>query len=47
MVEVIDSGQHSSLQFVHTRDVDLASDAISVETLPSFQIVIAGDSENM
>ncbi len=46
-MEVIDSGQHSSLQFVHTRDVDLASDAISIETLPSFQIATSGDSDNM
>jgi hypothetical protein len=36
--------------FVHTRDLDLAispSDAISIEILPSFQIAIAGDSDNM
>jgi hypothetical protein len=36
--------------FVHTRNLDLAislSDAISLEILPSFQIAIAGDSNNM
>jgi hypothetical protein len=38
------------LGFVHTRDLDLAilpNDAISIEILPSFQIAIAGDSDNM
>ncbi len=35
------------LRFVHTRDVDLVRDAISMETLPSFQIAMAGDSNNM
>jgi hypothetical protein len=38
------------LGFVHTRDLDLAispSDAISIEILPSFQMAIAGDSNNM
>ncbi len=38
------------LGFVHTPDLDLAispSDAISIEILPSFQIAIAGDSNNM
>jgi hypothetical protein len=35
------------LRFIHTCNVDLASDAISIETLPSFQIAIAGDSDNM
>jgi hypothetical protein len=38
------------LGFVHTHDLDLAispSDAISIEILPSFQIAIAGDSNNM
>jgi K+ transporter len=35
------------LRFVHTRNVDLASNAISVETLPSFQIATAGDNDNM
>ncbi len=36
--------------FVHKCDLDLAilpSDAISIEILPSFQIAIAGDSDNM
>ncbi len=38
------------LWFVHTRNVDLAillCDVISIETLPSFQIATAGDSDNM
>jgi hypothetical protein len=38
------------LEFIHTRDLDIAispSDAISIEILPSFQIAIAGDSDNM
>ncbi len=37
-----------SLRLVHTRDMDLAilrSDAISIETLLSFQIATAGDSD--
>jgi hypothetical protein len=38
------------LRFIYTRDLDLAillSDAISIEILPSFQIGIAGDSDNV
>jgi len=35
------------LRFIHTFDVDLVSDAISIETLPSFQIAMAGDWDNM
>ncbi len=38
---------NKALRFVHTRDVNLVSDAISIETLPSFQIATAGDSDNM
>jgi hypothetical protein len=36
--------------FVHTCDLDLVilpSNAISIEILPSFQIAISGDSNNM
>ncbi len=36
-----------TLRFIHTRDVDLVRDAISIETLPSFQIAMAGDSDNL
>jgi hypothetical protein len=38
------------LRFVYTHDLDLAislSNAISIEILPSFQIAIAGDSDNI
>ncbi len=38
------------LRFVHTGNVDLVislSDAISIETFPSFQIATAGDSDNV
>ena len=38
----------NNLRLVHTRDVDLAislSDAISIETVLSFQIATAGDSD--
>jgi hypothetical protein len=38
------------LRFVYTSDVGLAfspSDAISIEIFPSFQIAIAGDSNNI
>ena len=38
------------LRFVYTRDLDLAislSDAISIEILPSFQIAMAGDGDNI
>jgi hypothetical protein len=38
------------LRFINTHDVDQAislSDAISIETLPSFQIATSGDSDNM
>jgi len=38
------------LRFVYTSDVGLAfspSDAISIEIFPSFQIAIAGDSDNI
>jgi hypothetical protein len=38
------------LRFVYTSDVGLAflqSNAISIEIFPSFQIAIAGDSDNI
>jgi hypothetical protein len=38
------------LRFVYTGDVGLAfspSDVISIEIFPSFQIAIAGDSDNI
>ncbi len=41
---------YDALRFVHTHDLDLAislSDVISIEILTSFQIAIAGDSNNM
>jgi hypothetical protein len=39
-----------TLRYVNTRDLNLAillSDAISIEIFASFQIAIAGDSDNM
>jgi hypothetical protein len=39
-----------ALGFIHTRDLDPAispSDAISIEILPSFQIAITGDNDNI
>ncbi len=58
-VQTIDNGTDSVkkglkielfLRFIYTRNLDLAillSDVISIEILPSFQIVIAGDSDNV
>ncbi len=44
------ASHHFALSFVLTRNVDLAislSTAMSIETLPSFQIVTTGDSDSM
>jgi hypothetical protein len=43
-------GGRALLRFVYTSNVGLAfslSDAISIEIFPSFQIAIAGDSDNI
>jgi len=46
-INCFDTCVKTSLRFVHTRNVDIVGDAISIETLPYFQIAMAGDSDNM
>ncbi len=46
-INCFDACVKTSLRFVHARNVDIVGDAISIETLPYFQIAMAGDSDNM
>ncbi len=46
-INCFDACVKTTLRFIHTRNVDIVSDTISIETLPYFQIATAGDSNNM
>ncbi len=46
-INCFDACVKTSLRFVHARNVDKVGDAITIETLPYFQIAMAGDSDNM
>ncbi len=46
-IDCFDACVKTTLRFVHARNVDIVGDPISIETLPYFQIAMAGDSDNM